>query len=119
MQTPRSSPAGSTPSIAADARRSTLNVPSRLTRITVSNGSNGRGPRLPAVFSAQPMPAPHTEIRNGPAAAAAPRGPHRPGRGRGQHGVLHLRAAGHVAADERGAVAQLGGERLPALGVEV
>src|SRR5829696_6083545 len=44
-------------SMAAAARRSTLDVPTRLTPITRSNGSSVCGPRLPAAFSAQPSPA--------------------------------------------------------------
>ena len=72
MQTPRSpSSSGSLASIAAAASRSTLKVPIRFTRMTASNGSNECGPRLPAVFSAQPMPAQQTEIRSVPAASTA------------------------------------------------
>ena len=71
-QTPRSpSASGSLASIAAAARRSTLKVPIRFTRTTASNGSNECGPRRPAVFSAQPMPAQQTEIRSEPAASMA------------------------------------------------
>ena len=66
MQTPRS------PSLVgrrcrasrSAARRSTLKVPIRLTRITVSNSSKLCGPLLPAIFSAGPMPAQQTEIRS-------------------------------------------------------
>ena len=72
MQTPRSpESAGWTASIAADASRSTLNVPIRLTAITFSNGSSAWGPRLPATFSTQPIPAQQTEILRPPGAAAA------------------------------------------------
>ena len=72
MRTPRSpSASGSLASIADAAKRSTLKVPIRLTRTTDSNGSSACGPREPAVFSAQPMPAQQTDIRSGPAAATA------------------------------------------------
>src|SRR3954471_18087654 len=63
--TPRSpSSSGAVPSIALAARRSTLNVPIRFTRITVSKGSSACGPRLPAVFSAHAIPAQQMEIRS-------------------------------------------------------
>ena len=72
MQTPRSpSASGSLASMAAAARRSTLNVPIRFTRTTASKGSNACGPRLPAVFSAHPMPAQQTAIRRPSAACTA------------------------------------------------
>ena len=103
MHTPRSpSSSGSLPSIAAAASRSTLNVPIRFTLMTVWNGSKLCGPRLPAVLSAQPMPAQQTEIRSSPG-----------GLDRG----LHLLGVGDVARHEPRA--QLAGERLALLGVQV
>ena len=106
MQTPRSPwSSGSLASIAAAASRSTLKVPIRLTRMTVSNGSKACGAGGPAIFSAQPMPAQQTEIRSPSSPAAA------------LDGGLDLLGVGHVGGDEVGA--ELVGERLAALRVEV
>ncbi len=70
--TPRSpSPSGSLPAIAAQARRRTLNVPIRLTLMTLWKTSRSWGPCLAAIRCAQPMPAQHTEIRSPPSAPAA------------------------------------------------
>src|ERR687893_2419877 len=70
--TPASSPSPGSATIAAAAARSRWKEPSRLTWTTVWNGSTLWAPRLPAVFSAQPMPAQVTAIRSpGPAAATA------------------------------------------------
>ena len=87
--------------MAAAARRSTLKVPIRFTRTTVSNGASAAGLSFFTVRSAQPMPAQETE--------AQPLGRLH----RGAHGGL----VGHVGLHE--APVQLGGERLAALGVEV
>src|SRR3954469_5105851 len=71
MCTPRSPwSSGALASIALAARRRTLNVPIRLTRITVSNGTRPCAPLRPATFSAWPMPAQQTEIRR-PSSPAA------------------------------------------------
>ena len=50
-----------------------MNVPIRLTRMTVSNGSSAWAPLLPTTRPAQPMPAHETAIRSvtGCAVAAA------------------------------------------------
>jgi hypothetical protein len=57
--------------IAAAARRSTLNVPTRFTPITVLNRSRSCGlPVLSSVRAAQPTPAHETAMRSGPSAAA-------------------------------------------------
>ena len=108
-QTPRSpSSSGSLASIAAAAKRSTLNVPIRLIRITVSNGSSWWGPRLPAIFSGP------ADARAADADAQAALALGRRGDGR-----LDLVRVGHVGLDEPGALAQLGGERGALLLVEV
>jgi len=70
--TPRSpSSSGSLPFMAAAANRSTLNVPIRLMRSTVSNGISWCGPRLDAVRSAHPTPAQLMLTRNPSPWAAA------------------------------------------------
>src|SRR3954453_2003801 len=69
---PRSPPAsGSFCAIAAADSRSTLKVPIRFTRMTVSNGWGCWGPFLPTVRSAQPMPAHETAKRIAPNASTA------------------------------------------------
>ena len=99
---------GSLSFIAAAAKRSTLNVPIRLIRSTVSNGMSWCGPRLDAVRSAQPTPAQQTLMRSRARRLARPRRPPpRPG------------LVGDVARDEPGALAQLAGERLALLLVDV
>src|SRR4051794_28716030 len=71
MGTPRSpASSGVLASIAPAASRSTLKVPIRLTLMTVSDGSKPCAPRLPAIFSAQPMPAQQTLMRR-PSSPAA------------------------------------------------
>ena len=70
---PRSpSSPGSFCDIAAAERRSTLNVPIRLIRTTVSNGCRFAGPFLPTVRSAQPTPAHETAKRMPPNVSTAP-----------------------------------------------
>ena len=89
MQTPRSPwSSGSLASIALAARRRTLKVPIRLTRMTVSNGSKPWAPLRPATFSAQPMPAQQTEMRRPSSPAAA------------VDGGLDLLGVGDVGGDE-------------------
>ena len=46
-------------------------MPIRLTVTVIRNGSNWCGPRLPAVFSAQPTPAQQTEMRTPSGTAAS------------------------------------------------
>ena len=70
--------------------------------MTIWNGSKLCAPRLPAVFSAQPTPAQHTEMRRSPAASTA---------------ACTELGVGDVALDELRA--QLAGERLALLGVLV
>jgi len=69
---PRSPSASGSPSdMAAALSRSTLNVPIRFTRITVSNGARAAAPFLPTVRSAQPMPAHETAKRRSSTVATA------------------------------------------------
>src|SRR5829696_366274 len=71
---PRSpSASGSFAAIAAAARRSTLNVPMRFTRTTVSKGWRAAAPSLPTVRSAQPIPAQDTANRSSSALSTAAR----------------------------------------------
>ena len=108
-QTPRSPPSsGSFSFIAVQARRSTLKVPIRFTLITLWKISRSWGPRLPAVRWAQPMPAQQTEIRSPPSAPAAASTAAWTGSGSITFASTKLRA-----------LAQLGGQRLALLGVEV
>ena len=100
---PRSPPSsGSFAAIAAARSRSTLKVPIRFTRTTVSNGWSAAGPSLPTVRSAQPMPG----ARHGEAqlAGALDRG-------------LDLRLVRHVRLRER--AADLLRQRRAALLVQV
>src|SRR4051812_41225848 len=70
---PRSpSSPGSFCAIAAADSLSTLKVPIRFTRTTVSNGCRFAGPSLPTVRSAQPIPAHETAKRRPPNASTAP-----------------------------------------------
>ena len=87
---------GSVAAIAAAARRMTLNVPMRLTRIVRSNASSGAGPSRPTVRFAVTMPAQFTATRSG-----AER------RGRVDRG-LHLGLVRDVRRDEAGPLAELG-----------
>ena len=97
MQTPRSSSSsGSLSFIAVAAKRSTLKVPIRLIRSTVSNGISWCGPRLDAVRSAQPTPG----------AADADAQATRRLRGLRDRG-LDLSLVGDVARHEAGALAEL------------
>ena len=92
----------------SQARRSTLKVPIRLTLITLWKISRSCGPCLPAVRWAQPMP------------GAADRDPQAAlGLGGGVDRRLDRLGLHHVRLDEAGAVAELGGQRLALLGVEV
>ena len=109
MQTPRSpSSSGSLSDIAAQARRSTLKVPTRLTLITLWKISRSCGPCLEAVRWAQPMPAQQTEIRSPPGGVRG-----------GVDRRLHRLGLHHVRLHEGGVLAELGGERLALLGVHV
>ncbi len=76
--------------------------------MTISNGWGWCGPRLDTVRSAQPTPAHCTEIRR-PAAELD----------RGVDGGLDLVGLGDVGRDELDGVAQLGGEGVALLGVDV
>src|SRR4051794_12276884 len=70
---PRSpSSPGSFCAIAPADRRSTLNVPIKFTRRTISNGCRLAGPFLPTVRSAQPTPAHETAKRTPPNASTVP-----------------------------------------------
>src|SRR4051794_5894260 len=72
MHTPRSpSSSGSLSSIVNAAKRSALNVPIRLTPMTISNGWSWCGPREEATRSGQPTPAQCIEMRSPPSASAA------------------------------------------------
>ena len=73
-QTPRSPDShGSLASMAAEAKRSALKVPTRLMAMTVSKLWSRWGPREPAIFSGQPTPAQQIEMRrpSSPDAATA------------------------------------------------
>ncbi len=75
--------------------------------MTAWNGSTECAPRLPAVFSAQPMPAQQTAIAQLAVAL------------RGRHGRLDRGGIGDVGGEEARAVAEVVGERGPALLVAV
>ena len=70
--TPRSpSSSGSLASMALAAKRRTLKVPIRLMAMTTAKGSSAWGPREPAIFCANPVPAQFTQTRRPPSACAA------------------------------------------------
>ena len=64
---------GSVAAMRAAASRSTLNVPTRLTRTTRSNASSGSTPPRPSTLPGVAMPAQFTTTRSGPRASAASR----------------------------------------------
>ena len=99
---------GSLASIAAAAKRSTLKVPIRLIPMMVSKGMRSCGPRLPAIFCAQPVPAQHTQMRSPPPACAAC-----------SAAASTSSSSRDVGVHEGRAVAELVGQRLPALVVDV
>src|SRR6478736_8369833 len=68
--TPRSPSTGSLPSIAAAARRSTLNEPTRLMSMTVLNVSSESGPPRPMTRPGVATPAQLTAMRSSPRAVA-------------------------------------------------
>ena len=106
MCTPRSpSVVGLVGQHRAAARRSTLKLPIRFTRMTVSNVSRLCGPLRPAVFSAGPMPAQLTLMRSPSSPAAA------------TTAASTCVASVTSVCDE--ARAELVGQRLAALRVEV
>ena len=85
-----------------------MNVPIRLIAITVSKGWSVWAPRLPAVFSAQPIPAQQTLMRSPPGSAAA-----------AATAASTVSGSVTLASDEAGALAELGGQRRALLLVEV
>src|SRR3954467_9122892 len=101
--------------MAVAAKRSTLNVPIRLIAMMTWNGSRSCGPLLPVVRWAHPVPAQQTEIRSPPSAPAAP--PTAPGRAPRLDRRADLILLTYVARNEPDA--ELVGERLPLLGVDV
>ena len=85
-----------------------MKVPIRLTLITLEKISRSCGPCLPAVRCAQPIPAQQTEIRRPPSASAA-----------ASTAAWTGSSSVTSASTKRAALAELGGQRLALLGVEV
>ena len=110
MQTPRSpsSPAGSLASIAVLARRSALNVPTRLIAMHALEGLQ----RVRAAAAREPLGVADARAADADAQAAGRRG------GR-LDGALQLRGVGDVGGDEARALAERSGERLAARRVEI
>src|SRR3954454_6520009 len=92
--------------MAFEAKRRTLKVPIRLMAMMTAKGSRAWGPREPAIFCANPVPAQLTQMRRTASASAG-----------GLDGPLALARLAHVAGREGGA--ELVGQRLALLGVDV